>query len=97
MSFVKCILKKREYLLVLPFLYYGLRMNRLITNAINVRANSMIKGTVYPPVASSTLLAAVATKEPTITVKVIRAILLEKCFIPKKDDVKAEVIVGHAP
>ena len=40
---------------------------------------------------------AVATNEPTITVKVISAILFEKCFMPKNDEVNAEVIVGQAP
>ena len=52
---------------------------------------------VYPPVISRTLFDAVAIKEPTITVKVITAILSEKCFIPKKDEVKAAVIVGQEP
>lgn len=66
-------------------------------SAANVSDKSITKAPVYPPVASSTLFAAVATKEPTITVKVISAILFEKCFIPKNDDVNAEVIVGQAP
>ena len=57
----------------------------------------MRNAAVYPPVASSTLFDAVATNEPTITVKVIRAILSEKCFIPKKEEVNAEVIVGQEP
>ena len=39
----------------------------------------------------------VAISEPPITVKVISARLLEKCFIPKKDEVNAAVMVGHEP
>ena len=62
-----------------------------------VRANNIINAPVYPPVISNTLFDAVATKEPTITVKVIRAILFEKFFIPKNDEVNAAVIVGQAP
>ena len=72
-------------------------MKRLSTNATNVNDNSIIKVAVYPPLKSNTLFEAVATNEPTITVKVISAILLEKCFIPKNDDVNAAVIVGQAP
>ena len=53
--------------------------------------------TVYPPDSSRTLFDAVATSDPTITVKVIIAILPEKCFIPKNDEVNAEVMVGQAP
>ena len=51
----------------------------------------------YPPVISSTLLDTVAMSEPPMTVNVIRAILVEKCFMPKKEEVKAAVIVGQAP
>ena len=36
-------------------------------------------------------------REPPITVNVISAIFVEKYFIPKKDEVKADVIVGQAP
>ena len=72
-------------------------MNRFNTNATHVRDSNIINVTVYPPVASSTLLDAVAMKEAIIALKVINAILLEKCFIPKKVDVHAEVIVGQAP
>ena len=79
------------------FLCYGLRINRFSTSATQVSASNIINVTVYPPVASSTLFDAVAMNEPTMTVKVISAILLEKCFIPKKVDVHAEVIVGQAP
>ena len=94
--------KKRDIVKDVPFLYglffdYGLRIKTLSANATKVRANSIIKAEVYWPVASSTLFDAVATKEPTITVKVIRAILFEKYFIPKNDDVNAAVIVGHEP
>mgnify|MGYP003468161953 CR=1 FL=1 len=39
----------------------------------------------------------VAMREPPITVNVISAIFVEKYFIPKKDEVKADVIVGQAP
>ena len=52
---------------------------------------------VYPPVISRILLETVAMREPPITVKVINAMFVEKYFIPKKDEVKADVIVGHAP
>ena len=76
---------------------YGFLINRFSSIATNVKASSIAKVAVYPPVASSTLLDAVATKDPTITVKVIRAILLGKCFRPKYVDVNAEVIVGQAP
>ena len=79
------------------FLFYGLRINKFSTNAIKVRTISIINVAVYPPVASRTLFDAVAIKEPAITVNVIRAILLEKCFIPKNDEVNAAVIVGHEP
>ena len=72
-------------------------MNRLRINATKVRDNSIINVTVYPPVVSNTLLDAVAISEPTITVKVMRAMLPEKYFIPKNEDVNADVIVGHAP
>ena len=72
-------------------------MNILSSHATNVKANSITNAAVYPPVASSTLFDAVAINEPTITVNVIRAILLEKFFIPKNDDVNAAVIVGQEP
>ena len=65
--------------------------------ATTVSAKSIIKGAVYPPDTSKTLFDAVAIKEPTITVKVISAILDEKCFIPKKVEVQAAVMVGQAP
>ena len=52
---------------------------------------------MYPPVTSITLFDAVAINEPIITVKVINAILFEKCFIPKNEEVNAAVIVGHEP
>ena len=52
---------------------------------------------VYPPVASKTLFDTVAMREPPITVKVIRAILVEKYFIPKKEEVNAAVMVGQEP
>ena len=57
----------------------------------------MINVLVYPPVISKILFEAVAMREPPITVKVISAIFVEKYFIPKKDEVKADVIVGQAP
>lgn len=46
---------------------------------------------------SSTLLDTVAMSEPAMTVKVMRAMLVEKYFMPKNEDVKAAVMVGHAP
>lgn len=76
---------------------YGLRIKIFRTNAIPLKDNSMINAPVYPPVISRILLEAVAIREPPITVKVINAILVEKYFMPKKDEVKAEVIVGQAP
>ena len=69
----------------------------LSASATKVKIRSIINAPVYPPVISSTLFDAVAIKDPTITVNVIRAILLEKCFIPKKDEVNAAVIVGQEP
>ena len=59
--------------------------------------NNIINVAAYPPVISKILFDAVAMKEPAITVKVISAILVEKYFIPKKEEVKAAVIVGQAP
>ena len=76
---------------------YLFLINILSTSAAKVRAKSITKVAVYPPVASNTLLDAVAPKEPTITVKVISAILFEKCFIPKNVEVHAAVMVGQAP
>ena len=76
---------------------YGLRIKRFNTNATKVNDNNIANVAVYPPVISRTLFDAVATKEPIITVKVMSAMLFEKCFIPKKDDVNAAVIVGHEP
>ena len=66
-------------------------------SAIEVRASNIINVEVYPPVNSRILFDIVAIKEPAMTVNVISAMLVEKCFIPKKDDVKAAVIVGQAP
>ena len=57
----------------------------------------MINAPVNPPVTSRILFDKVAMREPPITVKVINAIFVEKYFIPKKEEVKADVIVGHAP
>ena len=57
-------------------------MNIFSIRATKVSARSITKVKVYPPESSSTLLDAVAMSEPTITVKVISAILLEKCFRP---------------
>jgi len=79
------------------FFDHGLRINKFKTSATNVRARSIIKGIMYAPDASKTVLDAVAIKEPTITVKVISAILPEKCLSPKKVDVNAAVIVGQEP
>ena len=67
------------------------------TSATKVKASSIANVALYPPVTSKILFDAVAIKEPPITVNVISAMLVEKYFIPKKDDVKAAVIVGQAP
>lgn len=72
-------------------------MKRFNIMATPVRDNSIVKVAVYPPVTSKILLDAVAMRELPMTVKVIMAMLLEKCFIPKKDEVKAAVMVGQAP
>ena len=72
-------------------------MKRFKIKATPVRDSSIVNVEVYPPVTSRILLDAVAMREPPMTVKVMMAMLLEKCFIPKNDDVKAAVIVGQAP
>lgn len=72
-------------------------MKRFNTSAIEVKDSNMINVDVYPPVISKILFEAVAINEPTMTVKVISAILVEKYFIPKNDEVNAAVIVGQAP
>ena len=77
--------------------YHGLRINKFKTNATKLKANSIINVAVYPPVTSRILFDAVAMNEPPMEVKVIRAILVEKYFIPKKEEVNAAVMVGHAP
>ena len=74
-----------------------MRINRLRTKATNVKASSIMNVAVYPPVISKTLFEKVAIKDPTITVKVIIAMLLEKYFMPKNEDVKAAVMVGQEP
>ena len=74
-----------------------MRINIFKINATKVKDNNIAKVAVYPPVISRILFEAVAMKEPAITVKVIRAMLVEKYFMPKKDDVKAAVMVGQAP
>ena len=66
-------------------------------NATKLKPNNIIKVALYPPVTSKILLDTVAISEPPITVKVMRAMLLEKYFMPKKEDVNAAVIVGQAP
>ena len=66
-------------------------------NATKLRDSSIANVVVYPPVASKILFDNVAIRDPPITVKVISAILLEKYFIPKNDEVNAAVIVGQAP
>ena len=72
-------------------------MKTFSIKATNVRHSSIKNADVYPPVTSKTLFDAVAINEPTITVKVIRAIFFEKCFNPKKVEVNAAVIVGQEP
>ena len=77
--------------------YQGFRIKIFRINDANVKANNMKNVAVYPPVASKTLFDTVAMREPPITVKVISAMLVEKYFIPKKDEVKAAVMVGQEP
>ena len=64
---------------------------------MNVIPRSITNTAVYPPVASSTLLDKVAINDATITLKVINAMLLEKCFMPKNASVNAAVIVEQVP
>ena len=72
-------------------------MKRFKIIATPVRDSNIINVVVYPPVISRILFDTVAMREPPITVKVMNAMLVEKYFIPKKDEVKAAVIVGQAP
>ena len=65
--------------------------------ATKVKASSIRKVAVYPPVASKTLLDTAATRDPAMLVKVMSAMLVEKYFMPKKEDVYAAVIVGQEP
>ena len=74
-----------------------MRINRFSPSAANESARSIMKVALYPPVASRTLFDTVAISEPPITVKVMSAILVEKYFIPKKEEVNAAVIVGQEP
>ena len=84
-----------------PPLFYednqGLRMKMFRTKAIKLRKSSIIKVAGYPPVTSRILFDTVAIREPPITVKVISAMLVDRYFMPKKEDVKAAVMVGQAP
>ena len=77
--------------------FYGFCIKIFRIKDINVRHNSIRKAVSYPPVISKILLDTVAIREPPITVKVINAILVEKYFIPKKEEVKAAVMVGQEP
>ena len=52
---------------------------------------------LYEDPCSRILFDAVAMREPPITVKVISAMLVEKYFMPKKEEVNAAVMVGQAP
>ena len=72
-------------------------IKKLRTKATKVNARSITNVAEYVPVSSNTLFDAVAIKEPIITVKVIIAMLFEKCFMPKYEEVNAAVIVGHEP
>ena len=72
-------------------------MNRFRINAMQVKTKSMVKVTLYPLVISKILFDTVAIREPPMTVNVMNAILVEKCFIPKKDEVNAAVMVGQEP
>ena len=74
-----------------------MRIKTFNTNATALRRSNIINVVVYPPVISRILFETVAMREPPITVKVINAMFVEKYFIPKKDEVKADVMVGHAP
>ena len=76
---------------------YGLRIKTFKTNATAVRDSNITKAAGYPPVTSKILFDRVAIREPPMTVKVIKAMLVEKYFIPKKEEVNAAVIVGQAP
>ena len=51
-------------------------------NATKLKDSSIINVVVYPPVISKILFDAVAISEPPITVKVMIAMLVDKCFIP---------------
>ena len=57
-------------------------MNKFSTSAATVKPSSIIKVYEYPPDISRTLLDKVAMSDPPMTVKVINAILVGKCFIP---------------
>ena len=72
-------------------------MNRFRINAMQVKTKSIAKVTLYPLVISKILFDTVAIREPPMTVNVMNAILVEKCFIPKKDEVNAAVMVGQEP
>ena len=74
-----------------------MRIKIFKSNATKVKESNIAKVAVYPPVTSRILFDAVAIKEPAITVNVMRAMLVEKYFIPKKEEVKAAVMVGQAP
>ena len=76
---------------------HGFRIKRFNTIATAVKDSNMAKVAVYPPVASRTLFDTVAMREPPMTVKVMIAMLVGKYFIPKKEEVKAAVMVGQAP
>ena len=77
--------------------YQGLRMKMFNNSAMKVRVSSIRKVAVYPPVVSITLLDTVAMREPPMTVKVMRAMLVGKYFKPKKEEVNAAVMVGQEP
>ena len=62
-----------------------------------LNARSIANVAVYPPETSKILFDMVAIREPPMEVKVISAMLVGKYFIPKKEEVKALVIVGQAP
>ena len=57
-------------------------MNKVSTNATNVRDTNIMNVATYPPEISKTLFDAEAINEATMALNAIKAILLEKCFMP---------------
>ena len=76
---------------------YGLRIKKFKISAMALKDRSIANVAVYPPVTSRILFDMVAIREPPMEVKVMRAILVGKYFIPKNEEVNAAVMVGQAP